>query len=65
MSSNLTKAGDVRKFGLIALSLFGGLCALGIWTQKQIPAVIFGSLAALGIVFILFPPIWHRFIYGG
>ena len=55
MNSNLTKPGEIRKFGLIALIFFGGLFALGIWTQRPVPTYIFGCLAALGIAFILFP----------
>ena len=55
MNSNLTEPSDIRKFGLIALIFFGGLCTLGIWTQKAIPTYIFGCLAALGIAFVLFP----------
>lgn len=57
MNSNLTESRDIRKFGSIALIFFGGLCALGIWAQKPLPVYIFGSLASLGIAFILFPTI--------
>jgi len=55
MNSNLTESRDIRKFGSIALIFFGGLCALGIWAQKPVPVYMFGSLASLGIAFILFP----------
>lgn len=55
MNSNLTEPSEIRKFGLIALIFFGGLCALGIWTKKTVPTYIFGCLAVLGIAFILLP----------
>jgi len=55
MNSNSTESRDIRKFGSIALIFFGGLCALGIWAQKPVLISIFGSLASLGIAFILLP----------
>jgi len=55
MNSNLTEPSEIRKFGLIALIFFGGLCVLGIWTKKPVPTYIFGCLAVLGIAFILLP----------
>ena len=55
MSLNLTDIKQIRKFGLIALIFFGILCALGIWLEKSMPANLFGTLAALGLGFILFP----------
>ena len=55
MSLNSTDTNQIRKFGLIALIFFGCLCALGIWSDKPLPAYLFGTLAALGLGFILFP----------
>jgi len=66
MNSNLTEPVAIRKFGLIALLFFGSLCALGIWTQKPLPAYLFGCLAALGIAFIVLPakltPVYLRWM---
>lgn len=47
--------GEVRKFGLIALCFFGGLCALAVWREKAIPMVLFGCLASLGLAFVVLP----------
>lgn len=55
MSLNSTDTNQIRKFGLIALIFFGCLCALGIWSGKPLPTYLFGTLAALGLGFILFP----------
>lgn len=55
MSLNSTDTKQIRKFGLIALIFFGCLCALGIWSYKPLPTYLFGTLAALGLGFILFP----------
>lgn len=55
MSLNSTDTKQIRKFGLIALIFFGCLCALGIWSDKPLPTYLFGTLAALGLGFILFP----------
>jgi len=52
---NSTDTKQIRKFGLIALIFFGCLCALGIWSDKPLPTYLFGTLAALGLGFILFP----------
>lgn len=54
-SSNSTDRKEVRKFGLIALIFFGSLCALGIWKQKPVPIYLFGTLASLGLGFLLLP----------
>ena len=55
MNSNSTETREIRRFGLIALLLFGGLSAGGIWFGKPIQALVFGILSALGIGFVLFP----------
>jgi len=54
-NSNSTEKKDIRKFGLIALIFFGSLCALGMWRQKPIPIYLFGTLATLGLGFLLIP----------
>jgi len=55
MNSNSTDKKEIRKFGLVAFLFFGGLCGLGIWTQKPLPTYLFGTLCFLGLCFILFP----------
>jgi len=45
----------MRRFGLIAFLLFGGLCALGIWRGKVVPAYLFALLSLMGIGFLLLP----------
>lgn len=55
MSSNSTDSKDIRKFGTIALIFFGCLAALGFFTGKILPVVLFGFFAALGISFIVAP----------
>jgi hypothetical protein len=55
MNWNSTDSREIRRFGLIALVLFGSLCALGLWSKKPVPSYIFGLLSILGCGFILFP----------
>lgn len=55
MSLNSTDTTQIRKFGIIALILFGCLCALGFWNNKPIITYFFGFLSILGLAFILFP----------
>ena len=55
MSLNSTKKREIRRFGIIAFIFFGFLCGLGIWLEKTIPIFFFGSLATLGLGFILIP----------
>ena len=55
MNWNSTDKKEIRKFGSIALLLFGSLCALGLWKSKPVPIYLFGSLAILGLGFILLP----------
>ena len=50
-----TNVKEIRKFGFIALILFGALCALGVWRQKPLPVYLFGFLSALGVGFIVLP----------
>jgi len=53
-SSSIEKR-DIRRFGVIALVFFGILCGLGVWKAKPIPIGLFGTLAFLGLCFILLP----------
>jgi hypothetical protein len=55
MNSSLTDKKEIKRFGLVALIFFGGLCALGLWRQKVIIASLFGVLSFLGFAFVLFP----------
>jgi hypothetical protein len=55
MNWNSTDCREIRRFGLIALVLFGSLCALGLWCKRLVPSYIFGLLSVLGCGFILFP----------
>ena len=52
---NLTSSKDVRKFGIIAFVFFGALCGVGLWTEKPVPASVFGALSVLGLGFIVAP----------
>jgi hypothetical protein len=66
MILNSTEPAEIRKFGLIALIFFGTLCTVGALTQKPVPTILFGCLAALGITFIFLParmsPVYLRWI---
>ncbi len=55
MNSNSIKKTEVRKFGIIALSFFGGLSAIGFWLAKPLPATFFGILSMLGCGLVLLP----------
>ena len=52
---NSTEKREIRRFGIIALFLFGALSALGFWMQKVFPSFFFGFLSLMGLGFILFP----------
>ena len=54
-NSNSTDKREIRKFGAVALVFFGLLCALGVWKAKPIPIGLFGTLAFLGLCFLLIP----------
>ncbi len=45
----------MRRFGLVAVVLFGTLLSIGLWKEKLIPIVLFGTLTTLGAGFILLP----------
>jgi hypothetical protein len=55
MNSNLTDKKEIRKFGLIALLVFGSLFSVGLWFHKIFPICLFGTLATLGLGFIIMP----------
>ena len=55
MNSNSTDNKEIRRFGVIALLFFGALSGLGFWTNKSLPAYLFGFLSILGFGFILVP----------
>lgn len=55
MNWNSTSEKDIRKFGVIAFTLFGALCALGLFKDKALPTYLFGFLSILGGLFILIP----------
>ena len=70
MNSNSIKKTEVRKFGIIALSFFGGLSAIGFWLAKPLPATFFGILSMLGCGLVLLPKkltciyeIWIKFAH--
>jgi len=54
-NSNSTDKREIRKFGVVALVFFGVLCGLGIWKAKPIPIWLFGTLAFLGLCFLVIP----------
>ena len=55
MNWNSTNIREIRKFGGVALILFGTLCAIALWNNKPIPTYLFGFLGILGLGFILVP----------
>jgi len=46
---------DIRKFGCIAVLVFGAFSALAIWRDKQVMTYFFGTLLFLGFCFLLLP----------
>jgi hypothetical protein len=64
VTSSSTEKKEVRKFGAIALPVFGVLCAAAVWRGHEAVSVFFGTLSALGLLFLLVPgPM--RPVYGG
>jgi hypothetical protein len=55
MNWNSTSKEDTRKFGVVAFTLFGALCAIGLFKDKALPTYVFGFLSILGGLFILIP----------
>jgi hypothetical protein len=55
VTSSLTERKEVRRFGAIALPVFGALCAAAVWRGHEAVSVFFGVLAALGLLFLLVP----------
>ena len=55
MISFSTEIKEIRKFGLIILIFFGGLCLLGLYFKRSVPVFLFGALALVGISFLTMP----------
>jgi hypothetical protein len=55
MNSSSIELKDIRKFGLVALIFFGALFSLALWREKTVPLFLFGTLAALGLAFVVMP----------
>ena len=55
MISFSTEIKEIRKFGLIILIFFGGLCLLGLYFKKFVPTLLFGTLALVGLSFLTIP----------
>jgi hypothetical protein len=55
MISSSTDEKEIRKFGVIALCLFGVLLAASLWREKWVLSIFFGMLACLGFLFLIFP----------
>jgi len=62
MNLNSTEIKQIRKFGIVALIFFGGLCLLGFWNEKSFPFYFFGALSVFGLGFII-APVFLRPIY--
>jgi hypothetical protein len=62
----LTEKREIRKFGGIALILFGVLSAMGLWRQKAFISYFFGLLSFLGLCFLLLPeplnPVYEKWL---
>jgi hypothetical protein len=55
VSLNSIEVKSIRRFGIIAFVFFGILGALGFWSERSIPSILFGFLCVLGLGFILVP----------
>ena len=55
MTSSSTEKKETRKFGAIALLVFGVMSAAGFWRGKPIVFGFFGVLAFLGLLFLSIP----------
>jgi len=66
MTSSLTEKREIRRFGLIAVCVFGTLLAVSLWREKIFLSLFFGVLSALGVLFLLLPvqskPIYQAWI---
>jgi hypothetical protein len=68
-TSSSTEAGQIRRFGLMAMVFFGALAGLGIWRHKPVPMVLFGLLAIVGAALTLLPeplrPVYNAWLKAG
>jgi hypothetical protein len=64
MNLSSTEKKEIRRFGFVALVVFGALCGLGIWREKTFPIFFFGILALIGICFIT-QPVRFKPLYDG
>ena len=55
MNSSSTEPAAVRRFGLVAALLFGGLAGFGLWRGKPVPAALFGVLFMAGMFCLALP----------
>jgi hypothetical protein len=55
MTSSSTEKKDIRKFGAIALCLFGLFFAAALWRGKIAPSIFFALLSCLGFFFLVLP----------
>ena len=55
MTSSSTEKKEVRKFGAIALPVFGALAAVALWRGHGALSVFFSALSALGLLFVAVP----------
>jgi hypothetical protein len=64
MNSNSTDLKEVRRFGLVALVLFGVLCGAGFWRESLVAVMCFGFLSATGACLAMWPA-YLRSVYRG
>jgi hypothetical protein len=68
MTSFSTEKREIRKFGTIALIVFGVMLAIGLWRGKPFISLFFGILAFLGLLFLLMPgplrPVYRAWLKG-
>ncbi|RJR33967.1 MAG: hypothetical protein C4576_27180 [Desulfobacteraceae bacterium] len=55
MISSSTEKREIRRFGAIAICVFGTLLAVSLWREKIFLSLFFGILSVLGISFLLLP----------
>ena len=55
MNSFSTNTGEVRRFGLIAVVLFGSLAALAAWRQQPLLGAFFCLPASVGALILILP----------
>ncbi len=55
MTSSSTDPKEIRKFGAVALIFFGLLASVGFYKDKTFITCFFGTLASLGLGFLIIP----------